>query len=136
MRIKPRNGLQEGLLLGKLLLLDSRVSSDGKAVLGAGEEVDLVRLLGLDENLLGLVALLGGENAVRLGGGNGQRAGDGGELILVDKGRVCAVADVDSVLVVADDVLLSRKDVQSVKRDMDGGVERVERFVRTLAPKQ
>lgn len=70
-------------------------------------QVDLVGLAGLDENLFGLVALLGWEDGVGLGRSNGQRPRDGGELILLDKRRVGDVADVDAVLVVADDVLQS-----------------------------
>jgi hypothetical protein len=60
------------------------------------------------------VAHLGGEDDVRLGGGDGQRAGDGRELVLADEGRMGDVADVDAVLVVANDVL--RKDLAFVVR--------------------
>lgn len=103
--VEPGDGLDKGLLLGKLLLLVVQVAADREAVRGAGEEVDLVRLLGLDENLLRLVALLGREDGVGFGGGNGKGAGDAGELLLLDKRRVGGVADIDAVLVVADDVL-------------------------------
>lgn len=71
----------------------------------AAVEVDLVGLAGLLQDLLGLVALVGGEDLVRLGGGDGQGPGDGGQLLLLDEGRVGQVADLDAVLVVADDVL-------------------------------
>lgn len=103
--VEPGDGLHKGLLLGKLLLLVGEVGADGEAVRRGGEEVDLVGLLRLRENLLGPVALRGREDAVRLGGGNGKGPGDGGELVLVDKRRVGGVADLDAVLVVADDVL-------------------------------
>lgn len=103
--IKPSNGLEKGLLLGKLLPLDLDVAADGKAVLGARVQGDLVGLLGLLEDLLGLVALLRREDFVRLGGGNGQRAADGAELFLGDEAGVRDEADVDAVLVVAHHVL-------------------------------
>lgn len=105
--IEPGDGLEKGLLLGKLLLLVAEVAADREAVRGGGEEVDLVGLLGLGENLLRLVALLGREDGVGLGGGNGKGAGDGCELFLLDKRRVGGVADLDAVLVVADDVLVA-----------------------------
>lgn len=74
-------------------------------MLDARVQVDLVGQAGLLEDLLGLVALLVGEDLVRLGGGDGQRAGDGGQLFLVDEGGVRDVADVDAILVVANNVL-------------------------------
>ncbi|KAH8716005.1 hypothetical protein HC256_004793 [Beauveria bassiana] len=102
-RVEPDDRLQKCLLLGKLLLLLAQVAADREAVLGSGKEVDLVRLPGLGKNLLRLVALVRRENGVGLGGGYGKGAGDGGELVLVDKRRVRRVADLDTVLVVADD---------------------------------
>lgn len=68
-------------------------------------EVDLVVLAGLLQDLLGLVALLGREDVVRLGGGDGERARDGGQLVLLNEGRVGDEADADAILVVADNVL-------------------------------
>jgi hypothetical protein len=103
--VKPDDGLQEGLLLGELLNLDGRVAADGEAVLDARVQVDLVRVARLLEDLLGLVALLGGEDGVGLGGRDGEGARDGGQLVLVDEGGVRDVSDVDAVLVVADNVL-------------------------------
>lgn len=104
--VEPGDGLVEGLLLGPLLDAVGQVAADGEAMRDAREEVDLVGLAGLAEDLLGAVALVGGEDLVRLGGGDGERAGDGGQLVLLDEGRVGDEADVDAVLVVADDVLL------------------------------
>jgi len=104
--VEPGNGLVERLLLGPLLLLDRQVAAHREAVGDAREQVDLVGLAGLLQDLLGLVALLDGEDGVRLGGGDGERAGDGGQLVLVDEGGVGDVADADAVLVVADDVLV------------------------------
>lgn len=75
-------------------------------MLGSGKQVNLVRLLGLGENLFGFVALLGWEDGVRLGGRDGQGTTNGGQFILFDKGWVGAVPNVDAILVVADDVLL------------------------------
>lgn len=68
-------------------------------------QVDLEGLARLDENLLRLVALLSREDGVSLGCGNGQRAGEGGELVLFDIGGVSDVADLNAALVVTDNVL-------------------------------
>jgi hypothetical protein len=103
--VEPRDSLVEGLLLGPLLGLVGQIAADGETVRDAGVEVDLVGVAGFLENLFGLVALLGREDLVGLGGGDGERAGDGRELVLLDEGRVGDVADVDAVLVVADDIL-------------------------------
>jgi hypothetical protein len=105
MLIEPDNSLSEGLLLGKLDDPVVRVAPDREAVLDAGEQVDLVRQPGLLEDHLGPVALFRGEDGVRLGGGDGERARDGGELRLRDEGGVCYEAHVDAVLVVTDEVL-------------------------------
>lgn len=110
--VKPPNSLVKGLLLGPPLDPDGEVATHRKAVLDAAEKVDLVRLADLLQNLLGLVALFGWEDLVRLRGGDGQGAGDGSELVLIDKGRVSDVADLDAVLVVADDVLEEGYDCQ------------------------
>lgn len=107
MLIEPSNSLVKGLLLGILLNLLAHVAADSKAVLDARVQVDLVCQAGLLQNLLGLVTLLGGEDAVGFGGGDGEGAGDGGELILVDEAGVGREADLDAVLVVADNVLSS-----------------------------
>lgn len=74
-------------------------------MLGAGVQRHLVGLLGGRQDLLRLVALLDGEDLVHLGGRDGQRAADGRELLLRDEAGVGDEADVDAVLVVADDVL-------------------------------
>lgn len=105
MLIKPRHSLQERLLFGKPLHLDTNVAADGKPVIDAREQVDLVRLLGLEENLLGPVALFRWEDGVRLRGGDRQRSGDGSQLVLLDKGWMCDEADVDSILVMPDNIL-------------------------------
>ena len=105
MGVEPGNGLVEGLLLGPLLHLDRQVAAHREAVGDAREQVDLVGQTGLLQDLLGLVALVDREDGVRLGGGDGERAGDGGQLVLVDERGVGEVADADAVLVVADDVL-------------------------------
>jgi hypothetical protein len=107
--IKPRQRLSQSLLLRKHSRAHRRVASHSETVLDTREQVDLVGLLGALENLLGLVTVLGGEDAVDLGGSNGQRAGDAGELLVGDERRVCCESDVDAVLVVADEVLLPPK---------------------------
>jgi hypothetical protein len=43
----------------------------------AREEVDLIRLLCFNEDCLGFVAFLGGEDLVCFCGGDGEGAGDG-----------------------------------------------------------
>lgn len=103
--VKPSDGLVEGLLLGKPLHLHVRIAAHREAVLDLRVQVDLVGVAGFLENLLGPVALLGGEDGVGLGGGDGQRPGDGRELVLVDEGRVREISDIDPILVVPDDVL-------------------------------
>lgn len=105
MLTKPSHSLEKGLLLGKLLNLDAGVTPDREAVRNARVQVDLERLARLDEDLLRLVALLGREDGVSLGGGNGQRAGESGELLLVDVGGVSDEASFNAALVVTDDVL-------------------------------
>lgn len=103
--VEPRDSLEEGLLLGELLRPLGHVTADGETVLGTRVQEQLVGQASLLENLLGLVALVGGEDFIGLGGGNRQGAGDGGELVLVNEGWVGHVANVDSVLVVTSDVL-------------------------------
>lgn len=109
MLVEPGDGLVEGLLLGVLLHLAAQVATDSKAVLNTRVEVNLVRLASLLQNLLGLVALLGREDAIGLGGGDGEGSGDGGELLLVNEARMGNEANLDAVLVVADNVLSAQK---------------------------
>jgi hypothetical protein len=124
--VKPSHSLVKGLLLGPFLDWNRGVTTDSETVLYiqtlvigvylvaegykntylyAAKQVDLVRLTDLPQDLLGLVALLCWKDGVRLGGGDGQRAGNGSQLVLLDKGGVGDVADLDAVLVVADNVL-------------------------------
>lgn len=135
--VEPLDGLVEGLLLGELLGLLGQVAAHAEAVDDVAVQVDLVGLAGLLQDLLGLVALLGGEDLVGLGGGDGQRTRDGGQLVLVDEGGVGEVADLDAVLVVAGDVLGGEKGNVSMA---EGGCSMAEirtgRGVLTLAPKQ
>lgn len=102
--VEPVDGLHEGLLLGPALVLLARVAADREAVHDAAVQVDLVGLAALGQDLLRLVALLGREDLVRLGGGDGQRRLEARQLLLVDEGRVSEVAALD-VGVVARDVL-------------------------------
>lgn len=48
-------------------------------------EVDLVRMSAVLENDLRLVAFLGREDAVCLGGGNAERVLEAGEFVFLDK---------------------------------------------------
>lgn len=93
------------MLLGKLLGPLGHIAADGETVLGTRVKEHLVGQAGLLENLLGLVALLGGEDLIGLGGGDGQGTGNGGKFVLVDERGVGHVADVDAVLVVAGNIL-------------------------------
>lgn len=69
--IEPLHSLLEGLLLGPLLRLHRQIAADSEAVRGVRVQVDLVWLADLGQDLLGLVALLGREDGVCLGGGDG-----------------------------------------------------------------
>lgn len=105
MLIEPLNSLDESLLLGKLLGLAGEIGSYSKSVLNVRVQVDLEGLAGLDEDLLGAVSQVGGEDAVGLSGSDGERTLDGLELLLLDERGVSDVADLDTGLVVADNVL-------------------------------
>ena len=72
MLIKPLNSLKESLLLGKSLSVITEITAHSKAVLNVRVKVDLERLASLDQNLLGAVSLLGGEDAVGLRRCDGQ----------------------------------------------------------------
>lgn len=106
MLVKPLHSLVEGLLLGESHNLVVGVTTDSETVLDAREQIDLEGLSRLDEDLLGSVAEIGGENLVGLRGGDGERAADGAELVLLDERGVGDVADADALLVVADNVLV------------------------------
>jgi hypothetical protein len=103
--IEPLNSLEESLLLGESLGLVLEIASHSETVLDVRVQVDLERLAGLDEDLLRAVSQLGGENVIDLGGGDGERSLDGPELVLLDERGVGDVADLDTLLVVADNVL-------------------------------
>jgi hypothetical protein len=85
MLIKPIHSLQERLLLRKLLDLHTQIAPNRKTMHYAREEVDLIRLFCLNEDCLGLVAFLGGEDLVCFCGGDGEGAGDGGEFGFFDE---------------------------------------------------
>jgi hypothetical protein len=70
--VEPLNSLKESLLLGKSLSIILKITAHSKSVLNVRVQVDLERLASLDENLLGAVSLLGGENAVGLRRCDGQ----------------------------------------------------------------
>lgn len=83
--VKPLDGLVEGLLLGKLLVLLGNIATDGETMHDARVQVDLVGLANFLEDLLAAVALLAGEDGIGLGGGDGQRSLKAAELVLVNK---------------------------------------------------
>lgn len=76
MLIKPSNSLQESLLLRILLLLLAQIAANGETVNDTAVKVNLVWLLGLNEDGLGFVALLRGEDLVCFCGCDRQRAVD------------------------------------------------------------
>jgi hypothetical protein len=83
--IKPSNSLKESLFLSILLLLLGEITSHRETVHDTTVQVDLIWLFGLDEDGLGLVALLGGEDLVSLSGGDGEGSADSGELGFFDE---------------------------------------------------
>ena len=80
-------------------------------------QVDLVRVSVLLQNLLRFVALLGREDGIGFGGGNGQRTGDARKLVFLDKRRVGKEANVDAALVVPGNVLLRARQYLAVASD-------------------
>ena len=74
------------------------------------------------------MAFLSREDPIRLGCRDGKGSCDGGELSLLDEGRVGDVTDVDAILVVANRILQTFS-----PRDLN---KRRETLRLTLAPKQ
>lgn len=62
--LEPRNGLGESLLLRILDLDLVQITADSEAVFDAAEQIDLPGLTDLDEDSLGFVTQLGGEDVV------------------------------------------------------------------------
>lgn len=87
-----------------------------KTYLYSAEKVNLVRLPDLAQDLLRLLAQLSREDGVGLRRGDGQWAGDGSQLVVIDKGGMGDVADLDAVLVVADNVLDRRRSARQHSR--------------------
>lgn len=92
--IKPVHRLQKRLLLGEPLAPVGHVRAARESMLDVAVQVHLVRHSRLLQDALAGVALVGGEDGVGLGGGDGQRARDGAQLGFVDEGRVRRVAGV------------------------------------------
>lgn len=108
MFLKPLHGLQKSILFGILGNTVVGIASNGETMLNAGVEVDLVRLLQILEDLFRFVALLGREDLICLGSGDGKRAFDVFELVRADETWVCNVTHIDFAGVGAqmkDDVL-------------------------------
>lgn len=104
--VKPLDGLEEGLLPGEPLHLVGRVAPNAESVDDTGVEVYLVGFACLLENLFGFVSFVSGEDAISLRGGDGERSGDAFQFLLLDKGRMREVADVDARPEMANDVLV------------------------------
>lgn len=62
--VEPVESLDKSLLLGELVVLIGEVCADGEPVTHAAVQVDLPALVGLGEDLLGLVAELGREDLI------------------------------------------------------------------------
>jgi hypothetical protein len=77
MFIKPSNSLNERLLLSILLVLLAHVATNRETMNDTAVEIDLIRLLGIDEDCFGFVTLLGGEDLVGFGGRDRERPLDG-----------------------------------------------------------
>jgi hypothetical protein len=71
MFIKPVDSLEECLFPTILLGLHTQIGSHGKPVRNSAEQIDLERLLGLNENTFGFVAQFGGEYRVCFSSRNG-----------------------------------------------------------------
>jgi hypothetical protein len=78
MRIKPRNRLDERLLLGILLHRLAQIASHRETMDRAAIKINLIRQLRLLQNLLGSMSLLSREDLIRLSSCDGKGAGDGG----------------------------------------------------------
>ena len=76
MLIKPGNGLNKSLLLGKLLMFLRHIASNREAMGDTTEEIDLIWLFGLDEDNFRFVTFLGCEDLVYFCGCDGERAFD------------------------------------------------------------
>lgn len=74
-------------------------------MLDARKQVDLIRLLGSNQNLLRLVSFFRWEYTVGFSSRDGQRARDSCKLVLINKGWVSYIANLDPILVVADNIL-------------------------------
>jgi len=83
--IEPAHSLQERLLLGELLNLLACITPDREPMGHTAVQIDLVRLFGLNEDSLRLVALLSWENLVCFCGSDGERSSDGSELGFLDE---------------------------------------------------
>jgi hypothetical protein len=96
MLIEPRHSLQEGLLLIKLLDLLTCITPNTKSMHNPTVQINLIRLLRLNKDLLRFVAFLGRENLVRFCGRDGERARDGSEFGFLDEGGVRDETHIDA----------------------------------------
>lgn len=85
MLIKPSNSLQKGALLRILLMFFTSIASHRETVHDTTVKINLVWLLGLNEDRLGLVAFLGREDLVGFCGGDGEGAGNRCEFGFFDE---------------------------------------------------
>lgn len=95
--IKPVHRLQESLLLGKLLNLLTRITPHRKSMNDSTIQIDLIWLLRLNHDFLGLVAFLSREDLVGFCGCDRERSLDGSQLGFLDEGRVRNEADIDAL---------------------------------------
>ena len=108
MIVKPLNSLQESRLFRILLALVVGITTDSKAVLNTSIEVHLIRVAQLLQDILGVMALVVGEDGIRLRCSNGQRAFEVLELVILNERWVGRVAGIDLSLIgskMADNIL-------------------------------
>lgn len=104
--VEPRYSLQKSLFFGESLGLDAQVTSNSKTVRNARKQVDLIRLLCLDQNLLRLVTFFHRKYRINLRSCNGKRSRDSSKLILLYRGWMGDVTAINSTfLQIANDVL-------------------------------
>lgn len=77
--------------------------------------MNLMRLLDFPQNIFRLMTLDNRKDAVSPGSRDGQRTSDGSEFGLIDKGWMSYIADIDSALVVSNDIL-RKESIKGCKR--------------------
>jgi hypothetical protein len=111
--VEPGHSLAKSLLFGELVVLVAQVGTDSEAVGDTAVQVDLPRISGLDQDLLGLMAEGGCEDVVDFfigstlallsthkadlltSSADRQGASDGGKFLLGDERGVGGISDIN-----------------------------------------